>query len=101
LAKAIEDQFGSFDRFKQQFNTEAVTHFGSGWAWLVQDNKTKQLKVLSTHDAANPLLLDYTPLLTIDVWEHAYYLDYKNDRQKYIDQWWQTVNWDFVSKQVK
>ena len=99
LKTALEKQFGSFDEFKSLFAKEALAHFGSGWAWLVQDQK-EQLKVLSTHDADTPLAHGEKPLLTCDVWEHAYYLDYKNNRGQYLEGFWNLVNWEFVQKNL-
>ncbi len=96
LAAAIERDFGSFENFKEQFTKTAVTTFGSGWAWLVQDSSGK-LSLRSTSNAACPLTEEgITPLLTCDVWEHAYYIDYRNARPKYVDAFWSLVNWDFV-----
>ena len=97
LAAAINSTFGSFDAFKEAFTKEAGTHFGSGWAWLVKDADGK-LGVISTHDAGCPLAEGLTPLLTCDVWEHAYYLDYQNARPSYLEHYWELVNWDFAAK---
>ncbi|WP_440993512.1 superoxide dismutase [Cysteiniphilum litorale] len=98
LLQAIEKKFGSFDAFKEAFSKTAVTTFGSGWAWLV---KTKQgeLELVSTSNAACPLTEGHTPLLTCDVWEHAYYIDYRNARPKYVEEFWSIINWDYVAKQ--
>jgi Fe-Mn family superoxide dismutase len=101
LAAAIDAQFGSFDAFKKQFTEAAVGHFGSGWTWLVRDRASGQLQIVATHDAGCPLTSQQVPLLTCDVWEHAYYIDYRNDRAKYVNNWWQLVNWDFVSAQYR
>jgi len=101
LMKAIESSFGSFDKFKETFSNAAATRFGSGWAWLVltADNK---LAVGSTPNQDNPLMdistFRGTPLLALDVWEHAYYLKYQNKRPDYIDAFWNVVNWDEVSR---
>ena len=85
IKDAIERDFGSFDKFKEEFTAAASGHFGSGWAWLVQDPETKKLKVVQTHDAGSPLRDGSgKPILTCDVWEHAYYIDFRNDRPKYI-----------------
>ena len=92
LAKAIEDAFGSFDKFQQQLSTAAVTRFGSGWGWLVVDQG--KLKVLSTANQDSPVSNGQTPILGIDVWEHAYYLKYQNKRPDYVKAWWNVVNWD-------
>ena len=97
IKEALEKTFGSIDEFKSQFTRESLTHFGSGWSWLVRDN-SGNLKVLSTHDADTPLVKGMTPLLTCDVWEHAYYLDYQNNRGAYMESFWKIVNWEFVQK---
>ncbi len=99
LADAINAAFGSFAAFKEQFTQTALTTFGSGWAWLVQRNDGS-LALVSTSNAATPITGDDTPLLTCDVWEHAYYVDYRNARPKYVEAFWNLVNWDFVSKQM-
>jgi len=96
LAKKIDKSFGSFDNFKREFSTQATGHFGSGWAWLVQD-KSGNLKITTGHDAQNPMREGFTPLLTCDVWEHAYYIDFRNDRAKYVEKWWDIVNWTFAT----
>lgn len=96
LAEKINADFGSFDKFKEEFKTAGATQFGSGWAWLVLDNGT--LKVTKTLNAENPLHNGQTPLLTMDVWEHAYYLDYQNKRPDYIQTFLDSlVNWDFAA----
>lgn len=101
LAAAIDQSFGSFDAFKTQFTDAGKNRFGSGWAWLVL-NGDKKLAVGSTPNQDNPLMntsdLKGTPLLGLDVWEHAYYLKYQNKRPDYINAWWNVVNWDFVEK---
>lgn len=97
LAKAIDEQFGSFDRFKDQFSNAAATLFGSGWAWLAKDAKGK-LEIIQKSNAGNPIRDEKTPLLVIDVWEHAYYLKDKNKRPDYIAGFWNLVNWDEVEK---
>jgi len=97
LADAIEKQFGSFDAFKQAFTKTAVTTFGSGWAWLVKSGDGS-LALVSTSNAGCPLTDGQTPLLTCDVWEHAYYIDYRNARPKYLEAFWNLVNWDFAEK---
>jgi superoxide dismutase, Fe-Mn family len=97
LADAIEKCFGSFDKFKEEMTKTAVTTFGSGWAWLVK-NADGSLALVSTSNAATPLTGDQTPLLTVDVWEHAYYIDFRNLRPKYLEAFWSLVNWDFASK---
>jgi len=99
LADAIKQSFGSFAAFKELFTKTAIATFGSGWAWLV---KTKQgkLEVMSTSNANTPMTEGKTPMLTCDVWEHAYYIDYKNARPTYIDHFWALVNWEFVSEKL-
>ncbi|BAQ62893.1 superoxide dismutase [Fe] [Geminocystis sp. NIES-3708] len=97
LADKIDADFGSFDKFVEAFKTAGATQFGSGWAWLVLDNGT--LKVTKTGNADNPLTAGQIPLLTMDVWEHAYYLDYQNKRPDYISDFLsKLVNWDFVAE---
>ena len=96
LASAIEASFGSFEAFKAEFTKCAVTTFGSGWAWLVKD-KEGNLSLVSSSNAACPLTEGLTPLLTCDVWEHAYYIDYRNARPKYLEAFWSLVNWDFAT----
>lgn len=96
LMKAIEASFKSFDDFKTEFNNAAATRFGSGWAWLVK--KGSGLAVVSTANQDSPLSNGLTPILGIDVWEHAYYLNYQNRRPDYIAAWWNVVNWDAVAE---
>ena len=96
LASALQGSFGSVDAFKEQFTNSAVNNFGSGWNWLVQNSDGK-LVLENTSNAATPLTGASTPLLTCDVWEHAYYIDYRNARPKYLDAFWNLVNWDFVT----
>lgn len=100
LADLIQESFGSFDAFKQQFTQTAATTFGSGWAWLVQDNQGK-LTIKSTSNAGTPMTEGLTALLTCDVWEHAYYIDYRNVRPEYINAFWSLVNWEFVASQLR
>ena len=95
LAKAIDEAFGSFDEFKTEIDKAAKTRFGSGWAWLVLDEKGA-LKVYSTANQDSPYMENYTPLLGIDVWEHAYYLNYQNKRPDYIQAWFEVINWEKV-----
>ena len=99
LAAAIDAAFGSFDTFHDAFTQASASHFGSGWAWLVK-NADGSLAVTSTHDADSPLAHGQTPLLTCDVWEHAYYIDHRNNRGAYIQGFWQLVDWDFVAAQL-
>jgi len=95
---AINEAFGSYDKFREDFKTAATGQFGSGWAWLVLGVNDK-LRVIATHDAENPLQTNATPLLTIDVWEHAYYVDYQNERERYISGFLEhLVNWEFAEK---
>ncbi|MCB2219923.1 MAG: superoxide dismutase [Bacteroidetes bacterium] len=96
---AIYESFGSFDAFKEQFTKAAATLFGSGWAWLVKDTEGK-LKIVQESNAGNPLTTGHTPLLTCDVWEHAYYLDKQNRRPDYIADFWNLVNWEQVKKEI-
>ena len=98
LAKALEKDFGSFEKFKEEFTAKALGQFGSGWAWLVKSGNV--LKVISTANADTPLTSKDKPLLTCDVWEHAYYVDYRNARNKYIEAYWNLVNWDFASRNL-
>ena len=100
LADAINAAFGSVAAFKEKFNDSAVNNFGSGWTWLVQ-NSDGSLEIVNTSNAANPMRDGKTPLLTADVWEHAYYIDYRNARPKYLEGFWNVVNWDFVASQMK
>ncbi len=96
LADAINSTFGSFAQFKEDFTKCAVTTFGSGWAWLVK-NADGSLALVSTSNAGCPLTTGQTPLLTCDVWEHAYYIDFRNARPAYLEAFWSLVNWDFAS----
>ncbi len=97
LANAINRTFGSFDEFKEAFTKCAVTTFGSGWAWLVK-NADGSLELVSTSNAGCPLTEGQVPIITCDVWEHAYYIDYRNARPKYLEAFWNLVNWDFAAK---
>ena len=99
LADAIKKSFGDFAQFKQEFSKTAATTFGSGWAWLVQ-RADGNLGLVSTSNAATPITGTDRPLLTCDVWEHAYYIDYRNARPKYVEAFWNLVNWDFAVSQM-
>jgi Fe-Mn family superoxide dismutase len=97
VAAAIEAKYGSFEKFKTEFNGAATSNFGSGWTWLVQ-NAAGELEIVNTDDAETPLIdPELTPLMTVDVWEHAYYVDYRNDRGAYLKSFWNLANWDFVA----
>ena len=100
LAAAIDKAFGSFEDFKKQFSQKAVTTFGSGWAWLVK-NQDGSISIESTSNADTPMTKGQKALLTCDVWEHAYYVDYRNARPKYVEEFWKLVNWDFVAANFK
>lgn len=100
LAMAINRSFGSLASFKEAFTKAAIGQFGSGWAWLVR-NQDGSLSVEATSNAGNPLTEGKKPLLTCDVWEHAYYIDYRNARAKYVEAFWQVVNWTFVATNLK
>lgn len=96
IADAIVEKYGSFEAFKSAFTEACVTNFGSGWTWLVK-NAEGELEIVKTSNAGCPLTDDLTPLLTCDVWEHAYYVDYRNARPAYIEAFWNLLNWDFVN----
>jgi Fe-Mn family superoxide dismutase len=98
LLAAINKAFGSFADFKAKFSAAAVGQFGSGWAWLVKDGAN--LAITTTGNAGCPLTEGKKPLLTCDVWEHAYYIDYRNARPKYVEAWWNLVNWDHAAKNL-
>jgi Fe-Mn family superoxide dismutase len=100
LAAAINKNFGSFTQFKDKFTTAATTLFGSGWAWLVK-NPDGSLAIETASNAGNPLKDGKKPLLTCDVWEHAYYIDYRNARAKYVEAFWKIVNWKFAAQNFK
>jgi superoxide dismutase, Fe-Mn family len=99
VAEAIKRGFGDFKTFKEKFSTEAANRFASGWAWLIKD-ENGLLSVTNTMNADNPMAQGKKCLLTIDVWEHAYYIDYRNARPKYIEEFWKLVNWDFVARNL-
>jgi Fe-Mn family superoxide dismutase len=97
LATAINETFGSFAAFREQFTKSALTLFGSGWAWLVK-NRDGKLEIVQESNAGNPLKNGHSPLLTCDVWEHAYYLDYQNKRPDYLLAYWNVLDWDVIGK---
>lgn len=99
VGEAIDSVFGSFDEFKEKFNSAASTVFGSGWAWLVVNNGS--LEIVKTANQDNPISEGKKPILGLDVWEHAYYLNYQNRRPDYIDAWWNIVNWEEVSRRYE
>lgn len=99
LADAINAKFGSFEQFKKDFSDACVTNFGSGWTWLVK-NASGELEIVKTSNAGCPLTDGLTPLMTCDVWEHAYYIDYRNARPSYVEAFWNLVNWDFVASNL-
>ena len=98
IADKINAKWGSFDKFKEEFTNSAATNFGSGWTWLVE--KGGDLEIMNTDDADTPLAHGIKALMTIDVWEHAYYVDYRNARPNYIEAYWNLVNWDFVNSNL-
>jgi Fe-Mn family superoxide dismutase len=100
LAAAIDRNFKSFAEFVKEFSAAATEQFGSGWAWLVQ-KKDGSLAIEKADNAENPLVRNERPLLTCDVWEHAYYIDYRNARPKYVEAFWNVVNWEFVASNLK
>jgi len=98
LEDAINSKWGSFDKFKEEFNKISISTFGSGWVWLVKDTDDS-LELISTSNAGTPLTMTNTrALITIDVWEHAYYIDYRNARPAYLESFWKLANWEFASK---
>lgn len=99
VSDAINAKWGSFEKFKEEFNAKAAGNFGSGWTWLVKDNSGK-LDILNTDDADTAMKHGMTAVLTCDVWEHAYYIDYRNARPTYLEAFWKLVNWDFANKNM-
>lgn len=97
IADAINSKWGSFADFQKEFDEKAAANFGSGWTWLVK-NSDGSIDIANTSNAGNPLTDGQTPLLTVDVWEHAYYIDYRNSRPNYLNAFWSLVNWDFVNQ---
>ncbi len=100
LFKLLERYFGNLSTFKEKFNQVAISTFGSGWAWLVQ-NEDGSLEIISTNNANTPFTTKQKPLLTCDVWEHAYYIDYRNSRPAYLEAFWQIINWDFITQNLR
>jgi Fe-Mn family superoxide dismutase len=100
LKEDLVKTFGSFDNFKKQFKAAALGRFGSGWAWLIKD-KDGKLKIVSTANQDSPIMTGISPIMGIDVWEHAYYLKYQNRRGDYIDNWWNVVNWEEIEKRYR
>ncbi|NVP17755.1 superoxide dismutase [Fe] [Candidatus Gracilibacteria bacterium] len=100
VSKLIDRDFGSFENFKEKFSTSAIGNFGSGWTWLVL-NSDLELEIYNTSNAATTLTTDKKALLVVDVWEHAYYIDTRNARPKYVENFWNLVNWDFVNSNLK
>ena len=98
IADAIKNSFGSFETFKEQFSDKSATLFGSGWTWVVKEGD--KLSIVQTKDADNPMTDGKTPILTCDVWEHAYYIDYRNARPKYVEAFWNVINWEFMEKNL-
>jgi Fe-Mn family superoxide dismutase len=99
VLEAINAKWGSFDKFKEEFQKSAVGNFGSGWTWLVKKTDGT-VDIVNTSNAGTPLTTENKPLLTCDVWEHAYYIDYRNARPKFVESWWNIVNWDFVNQNL-
>lgn len=100
IGELIDKTWGSYDEFKRAFTESAISHFGSGWTWLVQNNAGK-LEIMNTSNAQTPMTCQCFALLTVDVWEHAYYIDYRNDRSQFLKAFWSLVNWDFVNENLK
>lgn len=99
VSELINKKWGTFDKFKEEFNKSAVANFGSGWTWLVQ-NKQGDVEIFNTSNAQTPMTSDLKALMTLDVWEHAYYIDYRNARPKFAEAFWNLTNWDFVNKNL-
>ena len=99
IADAIRESFGTLENLKNEFNEETMANFASGWAWLVKNKSDNGLSIIETDDAQTPLIDEgVVPLLTCDIWEHAYYIDYRNARAKYLEAWWKLVNWEFANR---
>ena len=99
IAERITQQWGTFTKFKEEFSTEATEEFGSGWIWLMI-NKENKLQIMTAPDAETPMAAGMKAVLTLDVWEHAYYIDYRNERPEFIEAFWEIVNWDFVNLNI-
>lgn len=99
IAEVINQHFANFEKFKQQFTDAAIKNFGSGWTWLIKQANGK-LSIINTSNAATPVSGDDKPLLTVDIWEHAYYIDYRNARAEYLTNFWSLVNWQFVEQNL-
>lgn len=99
VAESINKKWGNFDKFKEEFAKNATTNFGSGWTWLVL-NKSGDIEIFNTSNAQTPMTSGQKALLTLDIWEHAYYIDYRNSRPNFVNAFWNLVNWDFVNKNM-
>lgn len=99
IAAAITANWDSFEKFKTDFSESAISNFGSGWTWLVE-SKTGPLEILNTSNADTPKKHGFKALMTLDIWEHAYYIDYRNERPKFVEAFWNVLNWDYVQKQL-
>jgi Fe-Mn family superoxide dismutase len=100
VSEMINKKWGSFNKFKEEFTKAATTNFGSGWTWLIQ-NKQGDVEIFNTGNAQTPMTSGHKALLTLDVWEHAYYIDYRNSRPNFINAFWNLVNWDFVNQNIQ
>ena len=104
LQKRLNDDFGSLEKFKEEFSSKALNHFGSGWCWVVEDvdhaSAFRKLKIVTTPNAGVPFVDGLHPLLTLDMWEHAFYYDYQNRKNEYVENFWQVVNWEFVNARL-
>lgn len=101
LQEAINDSFGSFEKFKESYLQAATTLFGSGWCWVVYNPNSKKLEIIQTSNAQTPITQGLIPVLVVDVWEHAYYVDYRNARPSYLEKFFNHIHWDFVSKSLE
>jgi Fe-Mn family superoxide dismutase len=99
ILELINNSWGSFDKFKEEFTKSAIANFGSGWTWLLVGKEGK-LEILNTSNAQTPITQELKPILTLDIWEHAYYIDYRNERPKFINAFWSLVNWEFANKNL-